>query len=39
MMKEHNHTRRFYRLLDMHMPRWQLRKARLDNLAETLVNF
>lgn len=38
-LKEHNHARRFYRLLDMHMPRWQQRKARLDNLAENLLNF
>src|ERR1017187_3125349 len=31
-LKEHNHSRRFYRMLDMHMPRWQQRKSRLDNL-------
>ena len=38
-LKEHNHGKRFYRLLDTHMPRWQTRKSRLDNLAETLLNF
>lgn len=38
-LKEHNHSRRFYRMLDMHMPRWQQRKSRLDNLAEALFNF
>ena len=32
-------SRRFYRMLDMHMPRWQQRKSRLDNLAEALFNF
>ena len=37
-LREHNHGKRFYRLLDMHMPRWQQRKARLDNLAEDLLN-
>jgi len=37
-LQEHNHSRRFYRLLDMHMPQWQRRKSRLDDLAETLLN-
>ena len=37
-LREHNHGKRFYRLLDMHMPRWEQRKARLDNLAEDLLN-
>ena len=37
-LKEHNHAKRFYRLLDMHMPRWQQRKARLDSMAEILLN-
>lgn len=36
-LREHNHSRRFYRMLDMHMPRWQRRKSRLDALAETLL--
>lgn len=37
-LKEHNHARSFYRLLEMHMPRWQQRKARLDEMAEILLN-
>ena len=37
-LKEHNHSKRFYRMLDMHMPRWQERKSRLDSLAEELLN-
>lgn len=36
-LREHNHSRRFYRMLDMHMPRWQQRKSRLDALAENLL--
>ena len=36
-LREHNHSRRFYRMLDMHMPRWQKRKSRLDELAENLL--
>ncbi len=36
-LREHNHSRRFYRMLDMHMPRWQRRKSRLDALAENLL--
>ena len=38
-LKEHNHSQRFYRLLDMHMPQWQQRKSRLDDLADVLLNF
>ncbi len=38
-LKEHNHSRGFYRLLDMYMPQWQQRKSRLDSLAESLLNF
>lgn len=37
-LREHNHSRKFYRMLDMHMPRWQRRKCRLDALAEILLN-
>lgn len=37
-LREHNHSRRFYRLLDVHMPRWQQRKKRLDALAESFLN-
>lgn len=36
-LREHNHSRRFYRLLDVHMPQWQRRKSRLDALAENLL--
>ena len=37
-LKEHNHGKKFYRMLEMHMPRWEQRKVRLDNLAEELLN-
>ena len=37
-LKEHNHSPRFFRLLDKHMPRWRERKARLDDLAEVILN-
>ena len=36
-LREHNHSRRFYRMLDVHMPQWQRRKSRLDSLAEELL--
>jgi hypothetical protein len=35
---EHNHSPRFYTLLDRHMPRWQEYKRRLDGMAEVLLN-
>ncbi|WP_297586804.1 M48 family metallopeptidase [Roseibium sp.] len=35
---EHNHSPRFYSLLDRHMPRWQEYKRRLDAMAEVLLN-
>lgn len=35
---EHNHSPRFYALLDRHMPRWQEYKRRLDGMAEVLLN-
>lgn len=37
-LKEHNHSPRFYRLLDKHMPLWRGRKERLDELAELILN-
>lgn len=36
-LREHNHSRRFYRLLDRHMPGWRETKTRLDNMADTLM--
>lgn len=35
---EHNHSPRFYALMDRHMPRWQEYKRRLDGMAEVLLN-
>jgi hypothetical protein len=37
-LKEHNHSRNFYRLLERHLPQWQRRKQRLDELADTVLN-
>lgn len=37
-LREHNHSPRFFKLLDRHMPTWQKRKARLDDLAEVILN-
>ena len=37
-LREHNHSERFYRLLDQLMPGWRSVKARLDGLAELLLN-
>lgn len=37
-LKEHNHSPRFYQLLDKHMPLWRERKERLDELAEVILN-
>lgn len=37
-LKEHNHSQKFYRLLTELMPDWERHKARLDGLAETLLN-
>jgi predicted metal-dependent hydrolase len=36
-LREHNHSRRFYRLLDDHHPDWRRVKARLDSMAELLL--
>lgn len=37
-MKEHNHSQKFYRLLEQHLPRWRRKKERLDELADILLN-
>jgi predicted metal-dependent hydrolase len=36
-LKEHNHSLRFFKLLDQHMPAWRERKVRLDELAEMIL--
>lgn len=36
-LHEHNHSKRFYALLDLNMPNWRHTKARLDGLAEILL--
>lgn len=35
---EHNHSKRFYRLMDQVMPEWRPVKMRLDGMAEVLLN-
>jgi len=37
-LQEHNHSPRYYRLLNQLMPGWQPIKARLDGMAELLIN-
>jgi predicted metal-dependent hydrolase len=37
-LKEHNHSKRFYGLLDRNMPDWKSRKAKLDGMADLLIN-
>lgn len=37
-LKEHNHSARFFKLMDRYMPTWRQRKARLDELAEVILN-
>lgn len=37
-LKEHNHSPRYYKLLSKIMPRWEGVKARLDGMAELLLN-
>lgn len=37
-LAEHNHSERFYRLLQQMMPQWQTVKARLDGMAAVLLN-
>jgi len=37
-LREHNHSPAFYRLVDRTMPQWQQTKARLDQIAELVMN-
>ena len=37
-LREHNHSPKFYRLLNLLMPEWQSVKAKLDNMSEILLN-
>ena len=36
-IREHNHSKRFYSLLEAQMPNWKHVKAKLDGLAELLL--
>ena len=36
-LSEHNHSPRFYGLLDRHMPGWREAKEELDGLSEMLL--
>jgi predicted metal-dependent hydrolase len=38
-LKEHNHSPEFYRLLNQLMPDWKQIKAKLDGMAELLLNY
>lgn len=37
-LKQHNHSAKFYALLDRHLPRWRQTKQRLDDLADQILN-
>lgn len=37
-LREHNHSKAFYRLLTDELPEWKSLKARLDGMAELLLN-
>ncbi len=37
-LREHNHSKKFYALLDRHAPEWKPIKTRLDGMAELLLN-
>lgn len=37
-LREHNHSRRFYSLLDQQVPDWRHTKMRLDGMAELLLS-
>ncbi len=36
-LKEHNHSKRYYALLDQHLPNWRHVKAHLDGMAELIL--
>ncbi len=36
-LREHNHSKRYYALLDKQLPEWRFVKARLDQMAELLL--
>jgi len=36
-LKEHNHSPKFYRMLDKHMPDWRTTKEKLDSMAAMLL--
>lgn len=36
-LRNHNHGRRFYALLDRHMPAWQRFKTQLDDMSEVIL--
>ncbi|MBF0183887.1 MAG: M48 family metallopeptidase [Magnetococcales bacterium] len=37
-LREHNHSERYYQLLGQWLPEWKLVKAKLDGMAELLLN-
>jgi len=37
-LREHNHSKKFYTLIDGHYPDWKPVKGRLDSMAELLLN-
>ncbi|MDQ6989528.1 MAG: SprT family zinc-dependent metalloprotease, partial [Mariprofundaceae bacterium] len=37
-LKEHNHSKRFYALQELHYPNWKPIKAKLDQMANKLLN-
>ena len=36
-LREHNHSKRYYSLLEKHYPNWGKVKSRLDGMAELLL--
>jgi len=37
-LQEHNHSKKFYALMDRHHPDWRVMKTKLDGMAELLLN-